>query len=185
MEQLNLITVYDTQRISDVIFRISKDIHHDYKTLRPVFLVVLKGGMFFATEVMKHFPQDFAYQLELVQTSSYGDGTLSSGKVDVKFLGKETSWADDKDVLIIDDVADTMHTIMALKNHPKLGYARSVRSMVLIEKPARREYFERPNYFGIQHEENDFLVGCGMGYDDMYRHLPYISKLTIGEKESE
>lgn len=159
---------------------ISQQIYEKYKDKNPIFLIVLKGGMTFACDLFKYFPFDFKYRIRTVSASSYKSETSPVEKVDIYFVDHpKCDWAKDEYIVIIDDVADTFNTLYEIKNHILLKNAKQIETCVLLEKPFRRELSEIPDYYGLSFVYPGFLVGYGMGYDDLYRHLPDIYQLEI------
>ena len=157
----------------------------DYVNKTPVFVIVMKGGLFFAAKLLHQFPINFPFSMEIVSASSYEDSTARVKDVQIEFLNKSEDWANGKDVIILDDVADTFHTLYALRNHQIFSKARSVKTCVLIEKPARREIKESPDYFVQLHSGDDFLVGFGMGMGEHYRHLEFIGVPNLKGSDNE
>jgi len=167
-------TLYSPFDIIERLSWLSEKIVEDYESKNPVFLVVLKGGMFFASSLMQTLPPNFACSMETVVASSYEDSTSRVKDVQVNFQNKSNNWGYGRHIVILDDVADTFNTLHVLMNHHVLAKSQSVKSCVLIDKPIRREINATPDYYAIRHEEDDFLVGYGMGVGEKFRHLNYI-----------
>ena len=85
-----------------------------------------------------------------------------------------------RDVLLLDDILDTGHTLATLLARMSERGARSVRTAVLLRKVGRQEVHLEPDYCGFSIPDA-FVVGYGLDYNDDYRHLPYIAVLDQGQ----
>ena len=120
-------------------------------------------------------------ELDFMVVSSYGSGTVSSGKLNIKKdLDRDVAG---RDVIIVEDIIDSGFTLANLKALLLERGAASVKIVTLLNKAERREYDIEPDYncFDI---ENEFVVGYGLDYDEQYRHIPYIGilKPSVYEK---
>lgn len=160
------------EEISKVVTRLADEINNDYKG-KPLFaIVILKGSMFFASDLLKKL--DMPVTLDFMKVSSYTNGSVSSGVVS---LSLDT--LDDLsglDVLIIEDIIDSGNTLSKLKSLLSNRNANSVKICTLLDKPERREVDITPDYCGST-IPNEFVVGYGLDYAESYRNLPYIGIL--------
>jgi hypoxanthine phosphoribosyltransferase len=85
-----------------------------------------------------------------------------------------------RDVLLIDDIFDTGHTLAALVLQMRNLRARSVRSAVLLRKLGRQETGDCPDHIAFDIPDG-FVVGYGLDFEDAYRHLPYVAVLEAHE----
>ena len=113
--------------------------------------------------------------------SSYGSGTVSSGKLKIKKdLDRDVKG---RDVIIVEDIIDSGFTLANLKQLILERGAASVTIVTLLNKACRREYDIQPDYncFDI---DDEFVIGYGLDYDEHYRSLPYIGilKKSVYEK---
>jgi hypoxanthine phosphoribosyltransferase len=134
-----------------------------------VCIGVLKGSVFFMVDLLKRVR--IPVRIDFFQTSSYGSGTTSDEvrirkDVDLALRGK--------DVLLIEDIVDTGHTLRTVLALLKFRGARSVRLCALLDKASRREVEVPIDYRGFE-IENLFVVGYGLDFDERYRNLPYIA----------
>ena len=109
-----------------------------------------------------------------MDVSSYENGTQSSGNVKIiKDLDTDITG---KEVLLVEDIIDTGRTLDALKESLIKRGANSVKIITLLDKPERREIEIKPDWSGFK-IPNEFVVGYGLDYMQMYRNLPFIGVL--------
>ena len=150
---------------------LARKIDCDYATTGLVIVSVLKGATIFTADLLRVLKAE-VHRLEFIRANSYGSGTQSSG--DVRVTGTlETRHIAGRHVLLVDDIADTGHTCVAVKDYVNgLGPA-SLRYCTLLDKPDRREAQVVYDYVGFT-IPNHFVVGYGMDFDERYRGLPAI-----------
>jgi hypoxanthine phosphoribosyltransferase len=110
-----------------------------------------------------------------LQASSYKGATTRAGALIIN-----EAFAPDvagRDVLLLDDILDTGHTLGTLVSRMSERGANSVRTAVLLRKIGRQEVHIEPDYCGFTIPDA-FVVGYGLDYDDDYRHLPYVAVLN-------
>lgn len=155
------------------VAELAEEINRDYAGKAAdndslVCIGVLKGSVFFMVDLLKRVT--VPVKIDFFQTASYGSGTTSDEvrirkDVDLALRGK--------DVLLIEDIVDTGHTLRTVLALLKFRGARSVRLCALLDKAERREVEVPIDYKGFE-IENLFVVGYGLDFDERYRHLPYI-----------
>ena len=150
------------------------NISRDYQAIeRPLILLsVLKGSVCFATDLSRHItvPVNFDY----VAVSSYGSGTESSGHV--QLLKDLTMDVTDRDVLMVEDIIDTGLTTSFLFEHIQRHRPASLKLCVLLNKEERRIKPVPIGYKGFD-IPNEFVVGYGLDYDELYRNLTAVHVL--------
>jgi hypoxanthine phosphoribosyltransferase len=167
------------------VAELAEEINRDYsgKTAHSDGLVcigVLKGSVFFMVDLLKRVT--IPVRIDFFQTSSYGSGTTADEvrirkDVDLALRGK--------DVLLIEDIVDTGHTLRTVLALLKFRGARSVRLCALLDKASRREVEVPIDYKGFE-IENLFVVGYGLDFDERYRNLPYIAVVEgTGDTETD
>jgi hypoxanthine phosphoribosyltransferase len=153
------------------IAKLARQIDRDYASTGLVMVCVLKGAAIFASDLLRTLRAN-VHRLEFVRASSYGSGTESSGTVRVAAtLGEEHIGG--QHVLIVDDIADTGHTGVAVTDYLRRLGPASLRYCTLLDKPERRQVTVRYDYVGFT-IPNRFVVGYGMDFDERYRGLPAI-----------
>ncbi len=153
------------KRIRELGAQISEDYAGE-----SVFLVcILKGAAFFACELAKRITVPVT--IDFMSTSSYGSGTVSSGEV--KILKDLDLGVEGRNVIIVEDIIDSGHTLNFLTEFFKDRKAKSIRLCAMLDKPERREVDVKVDYTGFTIPDA-FVVGYGLDYDQKYRNLPYI-----------
>ena len=157
--------------------RITEDYKNSGREL--VFVVILKGSIFFATDLIRRIP--LPVSIEFMKVSSYGSGTESSGFIQVHLdLKRSVAGAD---VIIIEDIIDSGKTLNKLSSLFRDRGAHSIRCCTLLDKPERRQVALEADYVG-RCIPDKFVVGYGLDYDEKYRGLPYVGilKPSVYEK---
>lgn len=164
-----------SEEISSIARRIGAQLCGDYKdsTHPLVILVILKGSLMFASELLKHI--DLPLEVEFMKVSSYGGGSHTSGIINVQIdLARED--LSDLDIVIVEDIIDSGRTLARLCELLRHRGAHSVRTVTMLDKPSRREVDFIPDYTGRQIPDA-FVVGYGLDYNEKYRNLPYVAVL--------
>jgi hypoxanthine phosphoribosyltransferase len=167
--------LYSKTAIKKRVAALGKAITKTYKKCDDILVVpLLEGGTIFAADLIREINLPLA--VKSFKVSSYHGGTKSSGKLemDVSALPE----CKGKHVIIVDDIYDTGLTISTLKAHFKIAGAKTVISCVLLNKKVSRHpnSFLSPDLFGFE-IKNEFVVGYGLDYNEVYRNLPYIAIL--------
>ena len=162
------------EQIQAKVKELAAQLKEEYADKDPVFVGVLKGVVMFFADMVREM--DFPCQIDFMWISSYGSGTASSGKMDVK---KDVS-ADLKGrhVVILEDIFDTGNSLDFTYKHLLSKEPASLKICTLLDKPERRNpaVTLQPDYVGFT-IPNAFVVGYGLDYDEHYRNLPYIGVL--------
>ena len=148
------------------------EITRDYENKKPMLVGLLKGSIPFMAELMKHIKLDI--EIDFMDVSSYS-GTESMG--DVRIDKDLTCSIQGLDIILVEDIVDTGHT---LKKVVALLYskgAKSVKIASLLDKPERRVVDIKADYIGFE-VPNLFVVGYGLVFNQKYRNLPYVGVLN-------
>lgn len=157
------------EEVDAKIKQIGEQISKDYEGRQVHLVCVLKGGSFFMCELAKRITVPVS--LDFMSVSSYGSDTKSSGVVRiVKDLDEPLKG---KDVIVIEDIVDSGHTLSYLLEMLKNREPASLKLCTLLDKPERRVADVHVDYTGFQIPD-EFVVGYGLDYDQKYRNLPYI-----------
>lgn len=159
------------EEIKAKVKEIAARINEDYRDKELLLIIILKGSIIFATDLMRYLDGDI--MIDCMQVSSYGSSSVSSGNIQIKKdLGIDVYG---KNVLIIEDIIDSGHTLQVLKSMLKKRGA-NVEIAAFLSKPSRREVEVDVKYLGAEIPD-EFVVGYGLDYAEKYRNLPYIGIL--------
>jgi hypoxanthine phosphoribosyltransferase len=159
------------KRIQEMAGQIRKDFPGE-----PLHLVsVLKGGVFFLTDLARSIPGEVSF--DFIAVSSYGQGTHSSGQV--RLTRDLDSSIEGKTVIVVEDILDTGMTLQYLLRLFQQRKPKHLRVAVLLDKPERRITAVHADYVGFT-IPNEFVVGYGLDYAERYRNLTYVGVLLLG-----
>src|SRR6267143_3315231 len=162
-------------RIQRRIKGLAKQIRKDFAR-EPLHLVsVLKGGVFFLTDLARSIPGQVSF--DFIAVSSYGQNTHSSGQV--RLTRDLDSSIEGKTVIVVEDILDTGMTLQYLLKLFQQRKPKHLRVAVLLDKPERRIAPVHADYIGFS-IPNEFVVGYGLDYSERYRNLPYVGVLLLG-----
>ncbi|MGL5279059.1 MAG: hypoxanthine phosphoribosyltransferase [Cetobacterium sp.] len=155
------------------IREVAKKIEKDYEGKDLICVGLLKGSIMFMADLLKNVELDLA--MDFMKVSSYHGGTDSTGVV--KILKDVDEDLTGKDVLIIEDIIDTGLTLESVKKFLMSKQPNSLKVCSLLDKPSRRKVEMVGEYIGFEIPD-EFVVGYGLDYDELYRNLPYIGKVV-------
>ena len=155
--------LYSEKDIENIVNTIAKQIEKDYNDKDFIMVGLLKGSVAFMVDLMRKVNLDFS--IDFIVASSYGSGTVSSGRVNIQ-----------KDILIVEDIIDSGNTLDFITKYLKAKKAKSVKLCTLFNKPDRRVADIHIDYAGAVIPD-EFIVGDGLDYDEKYRNLPYVGVL--------
>src|SRR6202790_5790228 len=168
-------TLISHSEIQRRIAEMAREIRRDFP-VEPLHLVgVLKGSVFFLTDLARQISGDIS--MDFIAVSSYGNRTETSGEV--KLTRDLDSSIEGKTVIIVEDILDTGMTLQYLLRVFEQRKPRRIRVAVLLDKPERRIAAVRADYVGFS-IPNEFVVGFGLDYGERYRNLPYVGVLLLG-----
>jgi hypoxanthine phosphoribosyltransferase len=152
-------------RIKELAQQISKD----YEGKSVHLICILKGSVFFSCDLAKRL--SIPVTLDFMSVSSYGNETVSSGRV--RILKDLDESIQGRNVLIVEDIIDSGRTLAYLKDLLGSRAPESLEICTLLDKPDRRETEVDVKYVGFVIPD-EFVVGYGLDYDQLYRNLPYV-----------
>jgi hypoxanthine phosphoribosyltransferase len=154
------------QRIAELGAEISRD----YAGEELLLVCVLKGGVMFLSDLIRHITVPVA--MDFMAVSSYGVGARqSTGQVRIE-MDLNISLAD-RHVILVEDIVDTGHTIAAVLELLQTRSPRSLKVCSLLDKAERREVVVPIHYRGFE-IPNKFVFGYGLDLDEYWRNLPFI-----------
>ena len=165
------------EELSSGIKKLGERISADYAGRCITLVGVLKGSVFFLTDLARHITTDV--RLDFMMLSSYS-GAHSTGVVRIMLDLKES--IEDSDVLIVEDIVDSGLTMNYLLPNLKTRRPRSLEICTLLDKPSRRKAQVPIKYAGFTIPDK-FVVGYGLDYNGIYRNLPYVGVLKEGVVE--
>lgn len=162
----NLIPLIDKNQIAQKVHEAAAQVQRDYTGKDLVIVMVMKGAICIVADLIREL--DLPLDVEYVQCSSYGARGIERGELQV--IGLERLKIHNRDVLIVDDIFDSGHTLSTLTDALKEKGPRSLKSLVFLKKNVSHITDLRPDYvlFDI---ENLFVVGYGLDYKERYRGL--------------
>lgn len=167
------------EQLHETIQKLGAQLAEEYKDKNPLVICILKGAIFFMTDVVR--AMDCHLEVDFMDVSSYGDALESSGEV--RILKDLDQSVKDRHVLIVEDIIDTGRTLSHIVDLLKHRQAASVKIVTLLDKPERRVMAIEADYVGVE-VPNKFVVGYGLDYKQNYRNLPYIGVLKPEVYES-
>ena len=158
-----------TRRVDEL----AKEISRDYARQEPVLVGVLKGAVFFVSDLMRAL--EIPVEVDFMAVASYGSATKSSGVV--RILKDLDAAIEGRDVLIVEDIVDSGLTLQYLRRNLAGRNPRSLEVCALLVKPERRQVDLPIRYVGFE-IPNQFAIGYGLDFDQRYRNLPYVAALN-------
>jgi hypoxanthine phosphoribosyltransferase len=173
MDRPRLNLLITAEEIASIVRDLAGQISRDYEGKELILICILKGAFMFLSDLIRHL--QIPIKVDFVRLASYGVETKTSGRVEIT-KDIETP-IEGKNVLIIEDIADSGLTLRFLKERLELSRPRSVKICTLLDKKARREVRIDADYVGKE-IENVFVVGYGIDFNESYRNLPEIYYVT-------
>lgn len=161
--------MYSEEEVNVKIRELGKKISEDYAGKQVHLVCVLKGGSFFMCELAKRIT--IPVSLDFMSVSSYGGDTKSSGVV--KLVKDLDEPLEGKEVIVVEDIVDSGRTLSYLLDLLSQRGPKSLALCTLLDKPDRRVTDVKVNYTGFCIPD-EFVVGYGLDYNQLYRNLPYI-----------
>src|SRR5947209_8230352 len=152
------------------------EISRDYADRNPILVGVLKGAVFFLSDLMRQI--EVPCEVDFMAVASYGSATDSSGVV--RILKDLDAAIEGRHVLIVEDIVDSGLTLQYLLRNLGARNPASIEVCALLTKPDRRKVELEPRYVGFE-IPNRFVVGYGLDHGERYRNLPYVAVLKEAE----
>ena len=160
------------EQIGERVAALGAELAADYADRDPILIGVLKGSIVFLADLVR--AMQIPLSIDLMEVSSYGSGTESSGQV--RILKDLKGSIEGRHVLVVEDIIDTGLTLNYLLRYLGERAPASLRVACLLDKPARRLVEMEIDYRGFSIPDR-FVIGYGLDYDERYRNLPYIGVL--------
>jgi hypoxanthine phosphoribosyltransferase len=164
--------LFDGPAIHKRLEEMAAQITADYSDRELKVIAILTGSLMFMSDLLRRIP--LPLRLDCLSVASYHGKTKASGDV----IFKQLSVPDvaDRDVLILDDILDTGHTLAAVRRRLETAKPRSIRVCVLLSKRKQRARDVDVDYIGFEIED-EFIVCYGLDFMEQYRNLPYLAVL--------
>ena len=160
------------EAIAERVRQLGAEISRDFAGRNLIAMGILKGSFIFLADLVRQI--DLELSIDFLRVASYGNGTEPSGTC--KLTKDFETDISGKNILLVEDIADSGQTLSFLYRHLQEGGAGSIATCVLIDKLERRQEELRIDYRGFS-VGTGFLVGYGLDCAERYRSLPAIYTL--------
>jgi hypoxanthine phosphoribosyltransferase len=165
-------TLVSEEELRQRVAELGEQISRDYAGRSLLLVGVLKGAVFFLSDLMRYI--DIPVEVDFMAVASYGSATDSSGVV--RILKDLDAAIEGRDVLIVEDIVDSGLTLQYLLRNLGSRDPRSLEVCALLTKPTRRKVELPSRYVGFEIPDR-FVVGYGLDYAEQYRNLPFVAVL--------
>lgn len=162
----------DEATLQQRIQELGSILEEEYRDKDLLLISVLKGSIIFMADLIRYVK--IPHEIDFMATSSYGAGVQSSGVV--RILKDLNNPIEGRNVVVVEDIIDSGHTLSYLVRILNERQPASLRILTLLDKPERREVEIDVDWTGFS-IPNEFVVGYGLDYNEIYRNLPYIGIL--------
>ena len=167
-------------KLQSRIRELAAEINRDYAGKELLVICILRGGVMFMTDLIRHI--DVPLAIEFMAVSSYGTGARSS-QGDVRITIDLNTNIKGRHVVIVEDIIDSGHTLASVIDMLKTREPASLFICTLLDKFERREVDVPIRYCGFK-IQNEFVFGYGLDMDEYYRNLPFIATVDLEKYES-
>jgi hypoxanthine phosphoribosyltransferase len=163
------------EQIKNRTKELGEEINKDYAGKELHLICILRGGVMFLTDLMRNIT--VPHTIDFMAISSYGiGGRKSSGSVRIKLDLNDDIF--EKDVILVEDIIDSGHTIAKILEMLKTRKPRSLEVCSMLDKAARREVTVPIKYRGFDIEDK-FVFGYGLDIDEYHRNLPFVGVVDL------
>jgi hypoxanthine phosphoribosyltransferase len=166
-------------KLHEGVQRLATEIADCYEGKQLTIVGVLTGSIVMLADLIRLI--DLPMRVGVIQASSYRGATTEPG--DLTINDNLLLDVSGRDVLLVDDIFDTGHTLVQVVERMRRLGPSSIRSAVLLVKEGRQEVKATPDFAGFRIPD-EFVVGYGLDYNDMYRNLPYVAALDPDDIEA-
>lgn len=166
----------DRDDIESICTTIAKQLDAKFENSQtlPVVVGILKGGAPFMCDIVRKMKT--IVSIDFMSVSSYS-GTQSTGELKMKM--DITTDIKGRDVILVDDVVDTgLTTYYLVKYLKEKRGVKSITTVFLVDKPAKRKFDVPVDYYGLRYEGEDYLIGYGLDYNNLLRNIFGVFLLT-------
>ena len=163
---------FDEETIAGRVRELGAEITAAYPDGELLVLGLLKGSFVFLADLVRQIERPL--HVDFLVASSYGDATVSSGKVNLVY-DPETK-LEGKHILLVEDIVDSGRTLQQLMQVLRERRPRSIEICALLHKHIATELHHPTKFLGFD-APNEFLVGYGLDHAEDFRHVPYVASL--------
>lgn len=169
--------LFSGEQVRARIAELGREISKDFQDLeRPVVIGVMKGAIFFLSDLMRTIETRDPLQLEFVRLASYGSATESSGVVQTPYLDLPN--IAHRNILVVEDIVDSGRTAKFFLDYLRGQFdPKTLKLAVLLDKPSRRVTEVKADYVGFTIDDL-FVLGYGLDYAEQFRELPFLGELV-------
>ena len=171
-------TLLTEDQLREGVRRMAGEISAIYGESTLTIVSVLTGSVVLVADLIRML--EMPIRVGVIEASSYGGATTTRG--DLTINAELLLDIQGQDVLLVDDIFDTGHTMVRVIEKMREFGPRSVRSAVLLRKHGRQEVQDQPDFVAFDIPD-EFVVGYGLDYDDLYRNLPYLAAMQADDLE--
>lgn len=164
----------DTATLQKRIAELGSTISRDYEGKDLHLVCILRGGVFFLTDLMRQIT--IPHTVDFMAVSSYGTSRQTTGQVRITYDLKDE--IHHRNVLLVEDIVDSGYTIASVIDMLRTRHPQDLRVCTLLNKPERREVTVPIDYCGFV-IPNKFVFGYGLDLDEYYRNLPFIATVNL------
>src|SRR6516164_6642422 len=165
-------TLVPAEDLERRVRELAAEISRDYAGKDLILIGVLKGAVFFLSDLMRHL--EIPVEVDFMAVASYGSATKSSGVV--RILKDLDAVIEGRDVLIVEDILDSGLTLQYLLRNLEGRNPRSLEVCALLVKPDRQKVDLVTRYVGFEIPDR-FAIGYGLDHAERYRNLPFVAAL--------
>jgi hypoxanthine phosphoribosyltransferase len=162
----------NAEELQNRVRELAAEISRDYADRDLVLIGVLKGAVFFLSDLMRQL--EVPCEVDFMAVASYGSATRSSGVV--RILKDLDAVIEGRDVLIVEDIVDSGLTLQYLLRNLGARNPRTLEVCALLTKPERRKVQLPTRYVGFEIPDR-FVIGYGLDHGERYRNLPFVATL--------
>ena len=152
-----------------------REIQSEFEGTDKLIVVgLLRGSFVFIADLVREL--DLPIEVDFLEASSYGDGMESSREV--RILKDLRGVIEGRDVLVVEDIVDTGHTLHHVRNLLLSRDPARLKTIALLDKPTRREVEMKADWIGFEIPD-EFVVGYGIDFAQRNRNLPFIGKVRF------
>ena len=174
-------TLIDSPMLQSRIRELAEEINRDYAEEDLLLICILRGALPFMVDLMRYITVPHA--IDCMAISSYGAGNYSSSG-NVRLTLDLQMNIQGKNVLLIEDIVDSGHTIAHVLELLKTRNPKTLKVCALLDKAERREVVVPIHYRGFT-IPNKFVFGYGLDLDEYYRNLPFVGVVDLEKYQAE